>query len=73
MYNVTASNFLPNTVLTYTCTPLSPGTYTGPETGVTGGAQFQTVCTATGTNPIGPEETITVTDGVNTVTATGTN
>ena len=70
-YQVTASNFLPNTVLMYSCQ--SPGTsialeYTGPQTNGSGNASFQAACTGD-QNPA-PQETITVTDGTNTASGT---
>jgi hypothetical protein len=68
-YIVTASGFLPDTVLMYTCTPESPGTYTGPETDGSGSASFATQCTGYDNSPA---ETISVTDGTNTAQGTYT-
>jgi large repetitive protein len=69
-YTVDASNFLPNTVLTYSCSPVDPGEYTGPETDSSGDASFTAACTGTGTSPTAPTETITVSDGTNSVPGT---
>jgi len=67
-YSLTATNFLPNTVLTYTCSPASDtGPYTGPETNSAGTATWEATCG--GATLPGPVETFTVTDGTNTASA----
>jgi hypothetical protein len=65
-FMVTASNFLPDAALTYTCSGAATGTYSGQETDSSGDASFQAECRGSEQAGSGTfTETITVSDGTN--------